>query len=97
MCVSVRNTALSAVLILAAGSASAACQVYQALQLDVDMHGLRPRVAVNIEGTEVQLLLDSGGFYNMLSPATAEKLKLHPVETREKPSCESVSAATTIC
>jgi hypothetical protein len=42
------------------------------------MTGLRPLVPVNFNGSQAQLLVDSGAFWSMVSPASAAALKLKP-------------------
>ena len=66
-----------ALAVLAASGASAGCMVGKIAELPVTMSGLQPTVRVGINGTEVRLLADSGGFYSMISPGTASELKLH--------------------
>jgi len=46
--------------------------------------GARPLVAVNINGTQKQFLLDTGGYATQISAETAEQLKLPMVESGVK-------------
>ena len=56
------------------------CNLARLLEIPVTMHGLRPLVSVQINGTDTLFLADSGAFFSMISPAAAAelKLKLHP-------------------
>lgn len=53
----------------------AACHL-EATELPVTMSGLRPLVPVTINERSVYLLVDSGAFYSVLSPASAAQLHL---------------------
>jgi tetratricopeptide (TPR) repeat protein/predicted aspartyl protease len=55
----------------------AGCKVGQLLELPVSMRGLRALVPAKINGTEVQLAVDSGAFYSILSPGSAASLHLN--------------------
>lgn len=55
--------------------ARAGCQLQQ-MDIPVHMVGRRPVATLMLNGTPVQLLVDSGAFFSFLSPATAEQLKL---------------------
>jgi tetratricopeptide (TPR) repeat protein/predicted aspartyl protease len=67
------------VLTLAACSAAAApaskCQV-EAMDMPVTMRGSAPQLAAKINGRDELLLLDSGAFWSVITPAVAEELKL---------------------
>ena len=52
------------------------CKLGRLLELPITMHGLRPLVSVQINGTDTLFLTDSGAFYSMISPAAAAELKL---------------------
>lgn len=91
-----RWAAWSMVFVVFASAASAECKLYKALEMPVDMEGLRPEVAARIEGTEVKLLVDTGAFFNMLSPATARKLKLAPVENKDQVEVEGIGGISTV-
>lgn len=58
-----------------ATACGAECRVAQA-ELPVRIDGRRPIATLKLNGTEVQMLVDSGAFFSVLSPATAEQLKL---------------------
>jgi tetratricopeptide (TPR) repeat protein len=62
----------------AAGPAAAACKLERIVELPVVMEGLRPVVAGAINGQEVRLTADSGGFFSMLSPGAVARLGLRP-------------------
>jgi tetratricopeptide (TPR) repeat protein len=66
-------------LLLLPGSALAAkaCKLAQLAELPITMDGTTPLVAAKINGSDVRLLVDSGAFYSVLSPASAAELKLH--------------------
>ncbi|HEY3730510.1 MAG TPA: aspartyl protease family protein [Steroidobacteraceae bacterium] len=57
-------------------TAWAACKVGQLLQLPVTMRGLRALVSAKINGAEIQLAVDSGAFYSVLTPGSAAALHL---------------------
>ena len=61
-----------------AGTARAACGL-QMYELPVKMVGTRPIATVGINGQRVPLLVDTGAYYSMLSPAAAQQLQL-PLE-----------------
>ena len=66
----------AALVLFAAGSASAGCVVERLAELPVTMSGLQPYVHAKINGAEIRLLADSGAFFSMISPGTARELKL---------------------
>lgn len=59
----------------AAGPAQAECRLQQ-LTMPVHIVEKRPLATLTLNGTEVQLLVDSGAFFSMLSVATATQLNL---------------------
>ena len=61
--------------LLAAASARADCRLQQ-FEIPVRIVDHRPLATLTINGTEVAMLVDSGAFFSMLSPSTAEQLKL---------------------
>lgn len=63
------------VLLAAATGVQAACDL-SGVTLPVTMTGLRPMVPVKIEDKTFYMVLDSGAFYSVLSPATAAQLHL---------------------
>jgi predicted aspartyl protease len=54
----------------------AACTISTLAELAVTMTELRPLVAAKFNGSDALLVVDSGAFYSMLSPASASQLKL---------------------
>jgi tetratricopeptide (TPR) repeat protein/predicted aspartyl protease len=52
------------------------CQLGKLLEFPVTMNGPRPLVSATINDRKVQFVLDSGAFYSMITPASAEELKL---------------------
>lgn len=74
-----RRAAWIAVLLaFSIGTAAAAegCTMVRAPDLQVTMHGLTPRISVQIDGKDESLILDSGAAYSTLSIQTAERLNL---------------------
>ncbi|MGH8232472.1 MAG: aspartyl protease family protein [Steroidobacteraceae bacterium] len=70
---------LAAVLLLSIAPLAitwAGCKVGQLLELPVTMRGLRALVPAKINGTDVQLAVDSGAFYSILTPGSAASLHL---------------------
>jgi len=53
----------------------AKCQI-TTVELPVIMSGSRPLVTARIDDAEVNFVLDSGSFFNMITPAAAEQFKL---------------------
>jgi tetratricopeptide (TPR) repeat protein/predicted aspartyl protease len=64
------------VAIFLAVPAEAACKLLQIAELPVTMANSHPMVTATINGTEVSFIADSGAFYSMLTPGSAEELKL---------------------
>lgn len=62
-------------LCLAQGLAGAACQL-RAMEIPVRIVNHRPIVSMVINGTELNMLLDSGAFFSFLARSTAEQLGL---------------------
>jgi clan AA aspartic protease (TIGR02281 family) len=60
---------------LAAAPAWAACQLSK-LEIPVRIVNQRPVGTLNLNGTEVPMLIDSGAFYSMLTPSVAAQLNL---------------------
>ncbi|WP_404712727.1 retropepsin-like aspartic protease [Sphingomonas sp. MMS24-J13] len=46
------------------------------VDLPVTMDGLRPIVPATLNGTDVQLIADSGAYFSLISPSTASQLGL---------------------
>ena len=71
---------LFALLLAAAPAPSmAGCQIFKLAELPVTMAGLQPLVPARINGADALFLADSGAFYSVITPASAEqyRLKLH--------------------
>ncbi len=62
---------------MASGRAFGACQLGRLAQFTVNMVGLRPTITAQINGTDTVLVVDSGAFFSMISPAAAKQLRLH--------------------
>lgn len=56
--------------------AASACKLTPLAQLPVTMQGRQPMVPAKINGQDVKFLVDSGAFYSILSPASAQALEL---------------------
>jgi tetratricopeptide (TPR) repeat protein/predicted aspartyl protease len=63
---------LSAALFLFPTAANAQCQLAKYLELPVTMRGTRPIVSAQIDGKDAQFILDSGAFFSIVSPASAQ-------------------------
>jgi tetratricopeptide (TPR) repeat protein len=72
----VLSTAVLTSLLLPFGAMAAACKMEGLAQIPVTMQGMRPLVAAKINGRDVKFMVDSGAFYSVLSPASAEAMKL---------------------
>ena len=59
------------------GHAASGCKLNRLAVLPVTMDGLRPTVAAQINGAPALFTLDSGAFWSMLSPASAQQYQLH--------------------
>jgi tetratricopeptide (TPR) repeat protein len=59
-----------------AGAARAACKLAKVAELPVTMIDHRPTVVAKINGMDTLLIVDSGSFYSVISPAKAAELKL---------------------
>ena len=62
--------------LVAASASGSGCQIGKLLELPVTMTGPRPLVSATINDTKVQFVLDSGAFYSIITPASADELKL---------------------
>ncbi len=56
--------------------AVAACKMEGLAQIPVTMQGAKPLIAAKINGRDVKFMVDSGAFYSVLSPASAEAFNL---------------------
>src|SRR5665213_2527433 len=54
----------------------AACMIGEIAEFPVTVTGLTPLIPVKFNGSDALLVVDSGAFYSVLSPASAAKLKL---------------------
>ena len=67
-------------MLCAAGAASSAaagqCQLGRLVEFPITMVDLRPQVTAKLNGRDVRLLVDSGAFFSILSPANAAELNL---------------------
>ena len=54
----------------------AACSLSQVAELPVTMHRMGPMIDAKINGTSVRFMADSGAFYSMISPGSAQLLHL---------------------
>jgi tetratricopeptide (TPR) repeat protein/predicted aspartyl protease len=61
-------------------AAASTCQLGKMAEFPITMSSLQPLMSAKINDTDVQLLVDSGAFYSMLSGAAAAELNLpvHP-------------------
>jgi len=66
---------LAALTLLCPATGRAACSV-KYMELPVRMIGSRAVATVGINGTDVPLVVDSGAFFSMLTPAAADQLNL---------------------
>jgi tetratricopeptide (TPR) repeat protein len=65
---------IAALAFIAAGPATAKCQLMKLAELPVTMSGARPVVKVLMDGGEARLVADSGAFFSILTPAAAARL-----------------------
>src|SRR6202044_2315333 len=52
------------------------CTLGGVAEFPITMVDLRPQMTAKINGTDVRLMVDSGAFYSIISPASAAELKL---------------------
>jgi hypothetical protein len=64
--------------------------------LAVRMVGLKALMPVKFNGTDSELVIDSGAFYGLLSPATAAALKLKLSTTDVMPYIRGVNGTTDV-
>ncbi len=74
-CMAVLVASLLAAPLSTAGAANR-CKLLMLPPLPVRMEGLRPVIAADIDGVEAQFIVDTGSFFDFLSPAAAAHLKL---------------------
>ena len=60
----------------AAFAASSGCKLGVFLTIPVTMNGLKPVAEAQVNGHDIQLVVDSGAFFSMLTPSAAEEFKL---------------------
>ncbi|MDB5460394.1 MAG: hypothetical protein JWO72_2135 [Caulobacteraceae bacterium] len=58
--------------------ANAACQLQQLAELQVTMVGSQPTVTAGVNGHDTRFLIDSGAFYSVIGPVSAQRLGLKP-------------------
>jgi tetratricopeptide (TPR) repeat protein len=85
---STRKTVLALIPVCIAAAAPAPlladCAVKQVAQLPIDMQGREPTIAVQLNGRDARLMLDSGAFWSTITAATAAEnnLKLTPAPSQ---------------
>jgi tetratricopeptide (TPR) repeat protein len=67
---------LGASLSAATAAAAGRCRLIMFPLLPVSMEGLRPVITANINGVDARFMVDTGSFFDFLSPAAAEQFKL---------------------
>lgn len=67
---------LAAAAVVGHGRVDAACSVAKIADLPVTMDGMAPMVDARINGTPVRFMADSGAFYSVISPGSAQSLHL---------------------
>ncbi|MEA3174402.1 MAG: hypothetical protein QOF42_1813 [Gammaproteobacteria bacterium] len=67
--------------LLPVAAAIGKCTIARHAEISITMNSLRPIVPVQINGHEAHLLLDSGAFFSIMSPATAAQFKLKTTNT----------------
>src|SRR5665213_2524427 len=72
------SVAAFAAFMVAAGAAAAApaCKLERIAELPVRMAGLRPSITTKVNGTDMQLLVDTGVYRTVVSRAAAERAGL---------------------
>ena len=74
---SVLSPALPALLLLAAPRLEAVqCKLVRLAEMPVTMHGLRPTVHVQLNGSDAVFVADSGAFFNFVTPAAVREFQL---------------------
>lgn len=69
-------TLLAASLAAATAGAATRCRLEMFPPLPVRMENLRPVISASINGTDARFMVDTGSFFDFLSPAAAAELKL---------------------
>src|ERR1700728_4172897 len=57
-------------------SVAGQCKLGKLVEFPITMVDLRPQMTAKINGTDVRLMVDSGAFYSIISPASAAELNL---------------------
>jgi tetratricopeptide (TPR) repeat protein len=68
--------ALLLVLSLSTAGAASRCKLLMTPQLPVRMDNLRPVITASINGVDAEFIMDTGSFFDFLSPAAAAEFKL---------------------
>jgi tetratricopeptide (TPR) repeat protein/predicted aspartyl protease len=68
--------AILSIFIAPAPASGTGCKISQLAEFPITMSDLRPLLSASINGVDVNLIVDSGAFYSMISPASAAELKL---------------------
>jgi tetratricopeptide (TPR) repeat protein/predicted aspartyl protease len=89
---------LAGLLALSAASqavaAPAKCSLLKAADLPVTMVDQRPMLPVKINGADTQLMVDSGAFYSVISPAAATRLGMAEIFTPYGLTMKGVNGTT---
>ncbi len=72
--------ALSLSTALSAAGAADRCKLLMSAPVPVSMDNLRPVIPAGINGTEARFIVDTGSFFDFLSPAAAAEFKLSLVD-----------------
>jgi len=72
---------IAAIAMIQSASGAQKCEIAKHADIAVTMNSLQPIVPVQINGQTAHLLLDSGAFSSMMSPATAAQFKLKTTNT----------------
>ena len=67
---------LAAGLSMSMAGAANRCKITTTPPLPVKMENLRPVIAASINGTEARFMIDTGSFFDLISPAAAAQFKL---------------------
>lgn len=65
---------------MSAAAAADRCKLLMSAPVPVSMDNLRPVIPAGINGTEARFIVDTGSFFDFLSPAAAAELKLSLVD-----------------